>query len=75
VQSNNIRCALLADQEAAAGDGTAAPGIQQASDLGTPVISGDAARPQTSYRVAPKDVQSVWPHSKNANMNTWSGWQ
>jgi len=98
VESNNIRCALLADQEAAAGDGTAALGTQQGSDLrkpvipgeaagdgiaaqgmqqgselGTPVIPGDSAK--TSYRVTPKDIQSVWPHNKNANKNTWSGWQ
>lgn len=92
-----MRCALLADQEATAGDGiaalgiqqgsdlkksvipgtadrdgTAAPGIQQGSDLRTPVNPGDAAK--TSYRVAPKDVQSVRPHSKNANTTTCSGW-
>ena len=43
MESNNIRCALLADQETAAGDGTAALGTQQGSDLRKPVIPGKAA--------------------------------
>ncbi|KAL0043007.1 hypothetical protein WJX79_006623 [Trebouxia sp. C0005] len=51
---------LESDQEAAAGDGTAALGTQQGSDLRKPVVPGEAARPQASYRVAPKDVESFY---------------
>ncbi len=99
MESNNIRCALLADQETAAGDGTAALGTQQGSDLRKPVIPGkaagdgiaahgtqqgselgmsvipgDAARPQTCYRVAPKDIQSVCPHSKRSCKHVYVVW-